>query len=156
MLDHTESPLWANDQETESIYGYNIDLQSLNLLPGTITRIRSITNLYSEKLNPIYQGFPSLWSGRMQLFYQLFIRHVYDEITNQIGKEFEIENKELPLMTEHIDVDEIDKNLEEFILNPTDYADKKGISYNSKDELRRDIQEALAKWKTEEHRWTTF
>jgi hypothetical protein len=153
MLDYTESPIWANDQEAESLYGYNIDLHTLNLQPGTITQIRTITNLFSERLNPIYQGFPSLWSGRMHLFYQLFIRHVYDEIKNQIGKEFEIENKELQLMTEEIDVAEIDRTLEEFILNPTDYADKKGIKYNSKDDLKKDIQEALAEWKIKEHRW---
>ena len=61
MLEYTESPFWAVDEEAKTKFGYNVDLDKLSLSNQCKTRIKSITDLYYLRLNPVYQGFPSLW-----------------------------------------------------------------------------------------------
>lgn len=155
-LDYTESPFWAIDEATKSKFGYNVDLSHLELHSNTVIRIKSITHLYQEKLNPVYQLFPSFWSGRMNLFFQMFTQQVFSEIENEIGQEYQIINEEFALMNEEINIEEIDKSLNEFIENPSKYADKKGIIYTSKAELKAEIQKAYQAWERKEFKWITL
>lgn len=156
MLEYAESPLWAIGDEAQAKYGYNIDLKDLNLHPNTIIRIKTMTQLYWEKLNPIYQGFPSFWSGRMNVSYQTLVNLVFNEIENQIGQYHEIINEEISFLTESINVDKIDLQLKDFISDPSYYSDKKGITYKCKIDLKEKIRVAFEEWQIEELKWTTI
>jgi len=156
MLDYAESPLWANDEEARETYGYNIDLTELGLRSNTITRTRTIMRLYQKRLNPVYPAFPSLWSGRMHLFFQLFVKQVYSEIVEDLSDKYEIENAAHHLMNEPIAIEEFDKKLRAFLQAPAKYADENGISYSTKEKLKTELQEAYQKWEKEELKWLSF
>jgi len=155
-LDYTESPFWADDEEVKSKFGYNVELTNLDLHKSTVIRLKSITKLFEQRTNPIHQNFPSFWSGRMNLFFQMFTKQVYSEIINKIGDKYELINDETDLMNREINIEQIDKYLKEFLVNPSKYAIEKGITYNSKNELEEEIQIAYQKWEIIEFRWTTI
>ena len=156
MLDYTESPFWAIDEEAKSKFGYNIDLENLELSKNSKIRLGSIMKLFHQRLNPVYQMFPSLWSGRMNVFFQMFIKQVYSEIEHELVNKYELINGESDLMNEEINVEQIDKDLAEFLKDPSKYADKKGITYNSKEALNKEIQIAYEDWEKIEFKWTTI
>lgn len=156
MLDYTESPFWAIDEEAKVKYGYNVDLKDLKLKKNTVIRIKSIIKLFHQKLNPVYQIFPSFWSGRMNLFFQMFINQVYNEIKSEIGNKFELINAEYELMNNKVNIEQIDKDLNQFLNNPSKYADEKGITYKSKKELESEIKIAYQDWIKLEFEWLTM
>lgn len=156
MLEYAESPFWSADDESRNMYGYNINLDKLNLSKSSRVRINSIMRLYSSKLNPVYQGYPSLWSGRMNLFFQMFLKQVYSEIEKELKDKFELINYEYSTMNKEIDVEQIDILLEEFLSNPSLYADEKGITYKSKEKLNEDIKNAKEEAEKLELEWTTM
>ena len=156
MLDYTESPFWSIDEEAKSLYGYNIDLKSLDLQERTIVRVKSITKLYYQRLNSVYQMFPSFWSGRMNMFYQMFLNQVYSEIEEDVSDKIELINDEIELMNQKIDIKGIDNELTEFLNAPSKYADDKGVTYKSRNKLKEEIEEAYRKWETIENQWTTI
>ena len=156
MLDYTESPFWAIDKEAKSNFGYNIGLKNLELSENSKIRLSSIMKLFHQRLNPVYQMFPSLWSGRMNVFFQMFLKQVYSEIEYELGNKYELINGESDLMNQEINVEQIDKDLTEFLKDPSKYADKKGITYNSKEALNKEIQIAYEDWGKIEFKWTTI
>lgn len=158
MLDYADSPIWAMDEEANAKFGYNVNLQNLELHPDTVAHVETMITLYWAALNPVYQGFPSFWSGKMTVFFQMLVRQVYAEIEIQTAGKFEIFNWESELMNDKIDVDQIDDDLKEFIDNPSKYADTIGIIYQSqsRDELKEEIQNAYQAWKAKELNWTAM
>lgn len=156
MLDYTESPFWAMDDESKQKFGYNVGLNSLNLDENTVIRVKSITELFWQRLNPIYPGFPSLWSGRMHVFFQMFLKQVYSEIENTLRPKYKLVNDEHELMNRQIDVEQIDRELKEFLKDPSKYADANGISYKSKERLKEEIQIAHRDWEQIEFKWITI
>ena len=156
MLEYAESPFWSADDESRNMYGYNINLDKLNLSKSSRVRINSIMRLYSSKLNPVYQGYPSLWSGRMNLFFQMFLKQVYSELEKELKGKFDLINYEYSTMNKEIDVEQIDIVLEEFLSNPSLYADKNGVTYKSKEKLNEDIKKAKEEAEKLEFEWTTM
>lgn len=157
LLDYTDSPIWSNDDETRQKFDYNIvDLESLGLSPSTRIKIHSLMKLFTQRLNPVYQGFPSMWSGRMHIFFQEFLKHVFELISNELSEKYQLENLEHSSMYEIIDHKKIDRELANFLENPSTYADSKGIFYTSKEKLKEEIQQAYKNWYHEELRWTSF
>lgn len=156
MLEYSNSPFWAIDEESKKKYGYNINLEELNLSKSSRVRINSIMKLYKSKLNPVYQGFPSLWSGRMSLFFQMFLKQVYSEVELELRDLFEIINHEEEFINDKIDVEQIDEKLKEFVSNPSKYADDNRISYKSKEELTNKIKNAKEVAEKLEFEWTTI
>lgn len=156
LLDYTESPFWTIDEEAKSKFGYNVDLDSLGLHKNTIIRTKSITKLFQQRINPVYQIFPSFWSGRMNLFFQMFMKKVYSEIENELGDKYELINGEYDLMSQEINIEQIDRDLSQFLAKPSKYADEHGITYNSRQELEKEIQMAYQDWEKIEFKWTTI
>lgn len=156
MLNHTESPFWAIDEDAKSKFGYNIGLENLELSKNSIIQIASIIKLFHQRLNPVYQMFPSLWSGRMNVFFQMFLKKTLSKIEQELGNKYELINGECDLMNEEINIEQIDKDLKEFLQDPSKYADKKGIIYKSKEALNKEIQAAYEDWKNIEFKWTTI
>ena len=156
MLEYSDSPFWAVDDETKKKFGNNVGLENLELTSTTKNRINTMMELYWKRLNPIYQSFPSLWSGRMEVFYQVLVKMIYSEILDEIGKKYAIENGEIEYMSTIIDYEKIDIELQEFIKDPSKFADEKGIEYQSKEKLKSEILDAYLKWKDEELNWTSF
>ena len=156
MLDYCDSPFWSADEETEIKFGNNINLNELNLSERAKTRLKSIMKLYHSKLNPVYENLPSLWSGRMNVFFQMFLKQVYSELEKELADEFEIQNIEEKLMNQEFNVEQIDKRLNEFIMNPTEYADENGINYKSKETFEEKIRLAKQEADNLEFEWTTI
>ena len=156
MLDYCDSPFWSADEETEIKFGNNINLNDLNLSERTKTRLKSIMKLYHSKLNPVYGTLPSLWSGRMNVFFQMFLKQVYSALEKELADEFEIQNFEQKLMNQELNVEEIDKRLNEFVMNPTEYADKNRINYKSKETFEEKIRLAKQEADKLEFEWTTM
>lgn len=156
MLNHTESPFWAIDEDAKSKFGYNIGLENLELSKNSIIQIGLIIKLFHQRLNPVYQMFPSLWSGRMNVFFQMFLKKTLSKIEQELGNKYELINGECDLMNEEINIEQIDKDLKEFLQDPSKYADKKGIIYKSKEALNKEIQAAYEDWKNIEFKWTTI
>lgn len=156
MLNHTESPFWAIDEDAKSKFGYNIGLENLELSKNSIIQIGLIIKLFHQRLNPVYQMFPSLWSGRMNVFFQMFLKKTLSKIEQELGNKYELINGEYDLMNEEINIEQIDKDLKEFLQDPSKYADKKGIIYKSKEALNKEIQAAYEDWKNIEFKWTTI
>jgi len=143
MLDHTDSPIWSNDPTTKSKFEYNTaDLTGLGLQPNTIVRIHLTTDLYQLSLNPIYQGFPVLWSGRMHVVFQMLVKHVYEQIKDQLSDVFEVNNGELAMMKAQIDVEKTDLELLEFLDDPSKFCNQNGIHHVSKEALKAEVAEA--------------
>ena len=156
-LDYTESPLWSADDEAKQRYGYYIEnLKLLGLQANTIVKVGSLTNLFCKRLNPIYQGFPSFWSGRMVYSFQNFTKHVYSLIEEELFGRVELINSEKKLLTEEIDIDRIDEEFKNFLGNPAKYCDLKGISYSTKERLKIELDKAYKIWQKEEAFWTTL
>ena len=156
MLDHTESPFWAADEEANARFGYHIDMNALGLSEKTRLRIRSLTNLYAQRLNPVCPMFPSFWSGRMHVSFQVFVTLVYGEIETEMKGRFELINGESALMTAELDLEQIDSTLAAFMNNPSAFADQSGIHYRSARELEEELQAAYRDWKKTERWWTTI
>ena len=156
LLEYTDSPFWSEDEESRKLFGNNIELKELNLSKSAMVRLNSIMNLYYSKLNPVYQGLPSLWSGRMNLFFQMFLKQVYSELKLELENKFELTNYEQKLMDNEIDVEQVDKNLTEFMNDPSEYADKNGINYKSKLEFNNKIRLAKEQAEKLEFEWTTI
>lgn len=155
MLDYTESPFWSFDEEARDNFGYNINLEKLDLSENTKIRLNSIIKLYAQRLNPVYQMFPSFWSGRMNSFFQILLKQVYIEIENELHDKYELINNEYELMNNEIDIEKIDNKLQAFLNNPSKYADEKGITYKTKESLNQRIQIAYKEWEKIESQWTT-
>lgn len=156
MLDFVESPFWTIDEEAKTKYGYNIDLKDLELSERSKIRIRAVTKLFYLRLNPVYQGFPSLWSGKMNVFYQMFLIQVYREVKNELHEKCDLINEEYDLMNQVLDKEQIDKTLKAFVSDPSIYAEEKSINYKSKIELKKAIQSAYQDWQKIEIEWTTM
>lgn len=147
-------PIWAVDDKSIDQFGFNIsDLKGLGLSGKTIKLIEFNCEMFDNYLNPVYQMFPSFWSGRMHAFFQYSIKFLYKQITAEIGTEYEIENHEIERFNEKIDIEKIDNDLKSFVNNPAEFAIKKGISFNSSEELKAEIQTAFSEWDNKEYKY---
>ena len=154
LLDYTDSPLWANDAATESKFGYNItDLAGLGLKPDTIDQIHLMMEMFGEMLNPVYQGYPSFWSGRMFALFQRFANKVYQQLLDELGESVEVENREKAFLTEPIEVEKIDMELLMFLADPAKFSDENGVVYGSKEALKLDVDAAYGVWVEKEMGW---
>lgn len=147
-LDYGANPLWSNDGFTRQKFGYNIDnLKDLGLSDATIELSNFVTALYWARLNPIYQGLPSFWSGEMHAFFQNKIRQLLTDILTEIGNLYDVQNKEENEINALIDRQKIDMDLNAFLNNPNDYYRKKGITFSKTEEDQKlliDLE--YAKW----------
>ena len=152
MLDYGANPLWSNDEFTRQKFGYNIDnLGDLGLSDKTIELSKLVTELYWDRLNPIYQMLPSFWSGEMCLFFQNKLGQLFDSILTEISNVYEIENKEDDELTQSIDIQTINAELRQFLFDPASYYRTNKISFNGQDEeekLQVDLE--FKKWKQKE------
>ena len=152
MLDYGASPLWSNDEFTRQKFGYNIDkLEDLGLSDKTIELSKFVTDLYWDRLNPIYQMLPSFWSGEMSLFFQNKLRFLFDRILTEIDNAYDIENKEEIELTQIIDIQKINIELNQFLFDPASYYRTNKISFIGQDEEEK-LKVALEfkKWKQKE------
>jgi len=138
MTDYGTNVLWANDIITSEKFGYLIDnLKELGLSEETINLNNEIVELSAQILNQIYPPLPSFWSGKMFEYYQSKLKILYSKILDEIGEEFEIENKEKEFMNEAIDVIGIDKELKSYLENPTKYYMQNNVSNSLSEEVSR-------------------
>ena len=152
MLDYGANPLWSNDEFTRQKFGYNIDkLEDLGLSDKTIELSKFVTDLYWDRLNPIYQKLPSFWSGEMSLFFQNKLRFLFDRILTEIDNAYDIENKEEIELTQIIDIQKINTELNQFLFDPVSYYRTNKISFIGEDEEEK-LKVALEfkKWKQKE------
>jgi len=152
MLDYGVNPLWSNDNLTEQKFGFYIkNLKDIGLSDKTILLSEFVTNLYSDRLNPIYQMLPSFWSGEMCLYFQKKLGELFDNILCEIGSQFEIENKEQNELNLKIDIQKKNVELGQFLDNPALYFRTKNISYSGTDlEEKTKVLIAYEKWKQKE------
>jgi hypothetical protein len=122
MLDYGSDFLWADDQETEDLYGYQVDLVRLGIPEATLALHEFVSYLYHMRLNPIYQNFPSFWSGETHLFFQEKVIQPYNDIKAAVrdGLEIAVAESTAIEMNEQIDVVLINNTLKDFVLNPAD------------------------------------
>lgn len=154
MFDYGCYPIWAVDDKSIERFGFNIsDLEGLGLSGKTTKLIESNCEMFDNYLNPVYQMFPSFWSGRMHAFFQYSIRFLYEQIVEEIGNEYDIENQEIERFNEKIDIEKIDTVLKAFVDNPAEFASKKGISFSSSDELKEEIRTAFNEWDNKEYKY---
>ena len=149
MLDYGANPLWSNDEFTRQKFGYNIEkLEDLGLSDKTIELSSFVTGLYWDRLNPIYQMLPSFWSGEICLFFQSKLQLLFDRILIEIGNAYDIENKEESELTQTIDIQKINTELNQFLFDPASYYRTSKISFIGQDEeekLKVDLE--FKKWK---------
>ena len=154
VFDYGCNPLWSTDDITNEKFGYHIDdLSKLGLSNKTIKLAEHCSDMFYNYLNPVYQGFPSFWSGRMYAFFQFSIKRLFDQIGNEIGMEYEIQNEELDRFNEIIDSNKIDSDLSSFVSNPVDFALKKGVNFRSEEELKREIRNTYKEWEEKEYKY---
>ncbi|MCC7318247.1 MAG: hypothetical protein IT219_06905 [Bacteroidales bacterium] len=147
LLDYTDSPLWANDPVAEKTFGYHVaDLEGLGLRPETVALLNAVTRLYQNRLNPVYQGFPSFWSGQMFVAFQHLVKQAYEQVVQELGDRFEVKNGELALTTETIHVEKIDADLQAFLADPALFAREHGVVFGSVEELKREVAAAYRLW----------
>lgn len=153
MFDYGCYPLWAIDDEIRERFGYNIsELDKLGLSASTIKLINLNSKYYDSRLNPIYQGFPSFWSGRMHAFFQFSIKYLLEKINKEIGDRYQIENHEMEEFDREIDIERIDSFVAEFVNDPVKYAIENGISFHSEESLRQEISSAYKEWSDKEYK----
>lgn len=154
MFDYGCYPIWAVDDKSIERFGFNIeDLKGLGLSGKTIKLIEFNCEMHDSYLNPVYQMFPSFWSGRMHAFFQYSIKFLFEQIIEEIGTEYEIENQEIERFNEKIDIEKIDNDVKSFVDNPAEFATKNGISFSSNDELKEEIQIAFNEWDNKEFKY---
>ncbi|MFD0991034.1 hypothetical protein ACFQ1R_13075 [Mariniflexile jejuense] len=148
MLDYGTNPLWSNDEFTSQKFGYHIDrLEDLGLSAKTIELSKIVTSLYWDRLNPIYQMLPSFWSGEMHLFFQRKLKELFELVVDEIGNDYEIENKEEQEINTTIDTQNIDIEVNEFLKNPNSFYRRNGIKFNkTDDEEKRYVALEYEKW----------
>ena len=147
MLDYGCDCLWSADDKTEQKFGCQIEnLSDIGLSEPSIGLSEYVSDLYSFRLNPIYQLLPSFWSGEMCLFFQNKVIELYNKVIIDIGDKFEIVVSESAnkAMVEKIDIVKINDDLEKFIDNPVEYFINNGIHFNYKqsliDEVKREYE----------------
>ena len=154
VFDYGCNPLWSADDMTNEKFGYHIDdLSKLGLSAQTITLAEHCSDMFYSYLNPVYQGFPSFWSGRMYAFFQFSIKRLFDHIVNEIGTEYEIKNEELERFNQIIDSNKIDADLTTFVNNPVAFAIKNGVNFRSEEELNNEIQMSYTAWEEKEYKY---
>ena len=149
MLDYECNSLWGDDEFTVQKFGNNIeDLENLGLTKKTIELSKFVTELHYKRLNPIYQTLPSFWYGEMHLYFQNQLKQLFENILNEIGKDFEIENTLKQEINSKIEIEKINFELKEFLNNPNLYYRQNGISINKSDEDEKQfIDLEYQKWK---------
>lgn len=138
MLDYSCFPLWTNDKELQAKYDYNIDLEKIGLTPETIKKAEIIVSMFYDRLNPLYQNFPSFWREKLCVYYNKKVADVYDNICLEIGDRFEIIN----VVGEFSE----DKERLSFLNNPVDYCLQRGISFGDATTLIEEVAAEQAKY----------
>jgi len=154
MLDYGCNCLWGFDEKTQNKYGYHIeDLTELGLSKETIKLNDLVDELNCTYLNPIYQGFPSFWSGEMHKYFQSKVTELYKNIEKEVGNLYEIilHESSKDLIEKEINMAEINNFIEDFIANPIKYIPK-GIYIKDEIIFKKEITEEYNKWKEKEKR----
>ncbi|MFT7590636.1 MAG: hypothetical protein ACI9UJ_000547 [bacterium] len=147
MFDYGCSPLWLVDEEVGNEFGYNIDaFDKLGLSKPTIQLIEVNCAYYETKLNPVYQGYPSFWSGRMHIFFQLSIKALLENIKNEIGDKYTLEDHITNGLGKPIDPELVDNLVVNFVKDPVQYSKENGVNFQSEGNLRSEISEAYKTW----------
>ena len=149
MFDYGCFPLWLVDEEVGDEFGYNIDVDEcakLGLSESTIQLINLNCAYYETKLNPVYQGYPSFWSGRMHTFFQLNSRFLLEKIVSDIGDKFLVKNHITNELSTRIDIEQVDALVAEFVHDPVHYSNMNDVTFQSEGNLRIEIAEAYVVW----------
>ena len=156
MLEYGTSHLWTADDYTDNIFSSPFEEDDFILIGLTKDHYEFamlLDSLYWKRLNSPYESFPSLWSGKMCLFFQSKLKEFYDSIVLTIGDKFEIINSDKDEMFQYIDVEKIDYDLKIFVNDPVAFCKKEGVTYYGDKKLRDEIKELYKLWKIEEEEY---
>jgi len=143
MFDYGCSPLWFVDDTVADEFGYNIDeFKKLGLSQSTIQLIELNCAFYESQLNPVYQGYPSFWSGRMHVFFQSNMLSLLEVIKNEIGHKYDVENHQ----SNAVNVQMIDAIVSDFVQDPVAFSVKNGITFQSAGNLQSAVAQAHKTW----------
>ena len=152
MLDYGANPLWAKDNLSRVECGCQIDnLEELGISKSTIDLANYVSELYWERLNPVYQGLPSFWSGKMHIFFQNKLKELLFKIESELKEQYQIENFEEANMYMKINVHEINAILFNLLTDPIGYFIMNGITFKSEENLIKEITNEYNKWKEKEN-----
>lgn len=141
------SPLWSDDDFMRERFGYEIDLEDLNLSNDVIELSKYMSDVHYYYLNPIYQPLPSFWSAEMYVFFQNKVQILFDRIKIELNDKYEISNECYFYYLTNDEILDFKTRLNLYLENPYKHYKENGIlSGSSEQEEFKMIRIVYEKW----------